>query len=304
MQRREFLAAGGAAALAGTGLAGCAQPSKIRGAAGTVFGQELARIESGAGGRLGVAVLDAESGDSVDYRGQERFAMCSTFKLLLAAQVLHRVQLGEEALRRRVYYTRSQLVEYSPASEPRAGDGGGMTVAELCEAAVVLSDNTAANLLLDASGGPQTLTQWLRTQGDTTTRLDRMEPELNEGLAGDERDTTSPLAMAQSMQKLLLGAVLDGHGRALLQQWLVASRTGDKRLRAGMPRNWRVGGKTGTGPRGTANDAVIIWPSPQSTPLIVTAYLTECPADAPGRDAALAAAGRAAARWQAAMASH
>jgi beta-lactamase class A len=107
--------------------------------------------------------------------------------------------------------------------------------------------------------------------------------------------------MVQSMQRLLLGSVLDGHGRALLQQWLVASRTGDKRLRAGMPGAWRVGGKTGPGNRGTANDAVIAWPTPQSAPLLVTGYLTECPADAPQRDAALAAAGKAAARWQAAV---
>lgn len=283
------------------GLAGCAAPSGKQGAADRAFAQELARIEQGVGGRLGVAVLDAGTGASVDHRGDERFAMCSTFKLLLAAQVLHRVQQGDERLSRRVHYARSRLVPYSPASGPRSGDGGGMTIAEMCEAAVVLSDNTAANLLLDASGGPQALTQWLRASGDPTTRLDRMEPELNEGLPGDERDTTTPLAMARGMQRLLLGSVLEGHGRALLQQWLEASRTGDKRLRAGMPATWRVGGKTGTGERGTANDAVIAWPTPQSAPLLVTGYLTECPADAPQRDAALAAAGKAAARWQAAV---
>lgn len=303
MQRRDLLLAGAVAAGALGGLAGCALPSKKRGAADQALRQELARIEQGVGGRLGVAVLDVESGAGMDHRGGERFVMCSTFKLLLAAQVLHRAQQGDERLSRRVHYARSQLVSYSPASEPRAGDGGGMTVAELCEAAVVLSDNTAANLLLEASGGPQALTQWLRASGDATTRLDRMEPELNEGLPGDERDTTTPLAMAQSMQRLLLGSVLEGHGRALLQQWLVASRTGDKRLRAGMPGGWRVGGKTGTGNRGTANDAVIAWPTPQSAPLIVTGYLTECPADAPQRDAALAAAGKAAARWQTAVRS-
>ncbi|MDH0849605.1 class A beta-lactamase [Delftia tsuruhatensis] len=301
MQRRDFLMTGGAAAWMAAGLAGCALPSKKQGAADQAFRTELARIEKSVGGRLGVAVLEVESGASVDHRGDERFVMCSTFKLLLAAQVLDRVQQGDERLSRRVHYASSRLVPYSPASGPRAGDGGGMTISELCEAAVVLSDNTAANLLLDASGGPQALTQWLRASGDETTRLDRMEPELNEGLPGDERDTTTPLAMVQSMQRLLLGSVLDGHGRALLQQWLVASRTGDKRLRAGMPAGWRVGGKTGTGDRGTANDAVIAWPTPQSAPLLVTGYLTECPADAPQRDAALAAAGKAAARWQAAV---
>ncbi len=303
MQRREFLAAGAVLATAAAGLAGCAEPSRQHRAADKAFARELERIEQGVGGRLGVAVLDAGTGSGIDHRGEERFPMCSTFKLLLAAQVLHRAQQGEERLARRVHYARSQLVPYSPASEPRAGDGGGMTVAQLCEAAVVLSDNTAANLLLEASGGPQALTQWLRASGDESTRLDRMEPELNEGLPGDERDTTTPLAMAQSMQRLLLGSVLDGYARALLQQWLVASRTGDRRLRAGMPGAWRVGGKTGTGERGTSNDAIIAWPSPQSAPLIVTGYLTECPAEAPQRDAALAAAGRAAARWQAAVKS-
>lgn len=301
MQRRDFLAAGAALATLSAGLAGCAQPSRRHRTADKAFAQELERIEKSVGGRLGLAVLDAGSGAGIDHRGEERFVMCSTFKLLLAAQVLHRAQQGDERLSRRIHYARGQLVPYSPASEPRAGDGGGMTVSELCEAAVVLSDNTAANLLLEASGGPQALTQWLRASGDPTTRLDRMEPELNEGLPGDERDTTTPLAMAQSMQRLLLGSLLDGYARALLQQWLVASRTGDKRLRAGMPGQWRVGGKTGTGERGTSNDTVIAWPTPQSAPLIVTGYLTECPADAPQRDAALAAAGKAAARWQAAV---
>ncbi|WP_280190642.1 class A beta-lactamase [Delftia sp. PS-11] len=299
MQRRKFLMAGAAIPVAG-GLSGCALPQRKREAADRAFVQELARLEKSVGGRLGMAVADVASGSGIDYRGGERFPMCSTFKLLLAAQVLHRVQQGDERLSRRVHYASSQLVPYSPSSGPRAGDGGGMTVAQLCEAAVVLSDNTAANLLLDASGGPQALTQWLRDSGDEVTRLDRMEPELNEGLPGDPRDTTTPLAMAQSMQRLLLGSVIDGFGRALLLQWLVASRTGDRRLRAGLPADWRVGGKTGTGDKGISNDAIVAWPAPHSAPLVVTGYLAQCPADAPVRDTILAAAGAAAARWQAA----
>jgi beta-lactamase class A len=172
-----------------------------------------------------------------------------------------------------------------------------MTVQELCEAMVLVSDNTAANVLLEASGGPAALTQWLRELGDGITRLDRNEPSLNTALPGDERDTTTPQAMVQSLQKLLLGDVLEGYARALLQQWLVDSRTGDKRVRAGMPGDWTVGGKTGSGERGTACDTLIVWPTAQSAPLLVTAYLTGSQLDGAGREAVLARAGEAVKRW-------
>ena len=297
MQRRSMLTTGLALGLGAWGLSGCAFISKQQAAAARTLSDELAVLEIQAQGRFGLYVLDTVSGAEAGWRGDERFPMCSTFKTLLAARMLYLAQRDEIRLWRKLYYSPSEVVAWSPISEKRAGANGGMTVQELCEAMVLVSDNTAANVLLEASGGPAALTQWLRELGDGTTRLDRNEPSLNTALAGDERDTTTPQAMLQSLQKLLLGDVLEGYARALLQQWLVDSRTGDKRVRAGMPGDWTVGGKTGSGERGTACDTLIIWPTAQSAPLLVTAYLTGSQLDGAGREAVLARAGEAVKRW-------
>lgn len=297
MQRRSMLTTGLALGLGAWGLSGCAFISKQQAAAARTLSDELAMLEIQAQGRFGLYVLDTVSGAEAGWRGDERFPMCSTFKTLLAARMLYLAQRDEIRLWRKLYYSPSEVVAWSPISEKRAGANGGMTVQELCEAMVLVSDNTAANVLLEASGGPAALTQWLRELGDGTTRLDRNEPSLNMALAGDERDTTTPQAMLQSLQKLLLGDVLEGYARALLQQWLVDSRTGDKRVRAGMPGDWKVGGKTGSGERGTACDTLIVWPTEQSAPLLVTAYLTGSQLDGAGREAVLARAGEAVKRW-------
>lgn len=297
MQRRSMLTTGLALGLGAWGLSGCAFISKQQAAAARTLSDELAALEIQAQGRFGLYVLDTVSGAEAGWRGDERFPMCSTFKTLLAARVLYLAQRDEIRLWRKLYYSPSEVVAWSPISEKRAGANGGMTVQELCEAMVLVSDNTAANVLLEASGGPAALTQWLRELGDGTTRLDRNEPSLNTALPGDERDTTTPQAMLQSLQKLLLGDVLEGYARALLQQWLVDSRTGDKRVRAGMPGDWKVGGKTGSGERGTACDTLIVWPTEQSAPLLVTAYLTGSQLDGARREAVLARAGEAVKRW-------
>lgn len=297
MQRRSMLTTGLALGLGAWGLSGCAFISKQQAAAARTLSDELAALEIQAQGRFGLYVLDTVSGAEAGWRGDERFPMCSTFKTLLAARMLYLAQRDEIRLWRKLYYSPSEVVAWSPISEKRAGANGGMTVQELCEAMVLVSDNTAANVLLEASGGPAALTQWLRELGDGITRLDRNEPSLNTALPGDERDTTTPQAMVQSLQKLLLGDVLEGYARALLQQWLVDSRTGDKRVRAGMPGDWTVGGKTGSGERGTACDTLIVWPTAQSAPLLVTAYLTGSPLDGAGREAVLARAGEAIQRW-------
>ena len=297
MQRRSMLTTGLALGLGAWGLSGCAFISKQQAAAARTLSDELAALEIQAQGRFGLYVLDTVSSAEAGWRGDERFPMCSTFKTLLAARVLYLAQKDEIRLWRKLYYAPSEVVAWSPVSEKRAGADGGMTVQQLCEAMVLVSDNTAANVLLDASGGPAALTQWLRELGDGTTRLDRNEPSLNSALPGDERDTTTPQAMVQSLQKLLLGDVLEGYARALLQQWLVDSRTGDRRLRAGMPGDWKAGGKTGSGERGTACDTLIVWPTEQSAPLLVTAYLTGSALDGAGREAVMARAGEAIKRW-------
>jgi len=170
-----------------------------------------------------------------------------------------------------------------------------MTLAELCAAALNYSDNTAANLLLASLGGPQALTAYARSIGDPVTRLDRIEPDLNEAVPGDPRDTTTPAAMLQNLHTLLFGEVLSAASKDQLTTWLLGNRTGDARLRAGLPPGWRCGDKTGSGERGSTNDIGVIWP-PQSAPVLVTVYLTETSATSEARNATLADVGRAIAR--------
>ncbi|MBN8929562.1 MAG: class A beta-lactamase [Rhodospirillales bacterium 69-11] len=254
--------------------------------------ETFAMLEAQSGGRLGVAALDTGSGRQFGTRATERFPLCSTFKLLLAGSVLARVDAGQEKLDRIVQFTRAQLVPYSPATGP-AADGPGMRVGALCEAAVTLSDNTAANLLLGSMGGPAGLTRFIRSLGDEVTRLDRTEPTLNEAVPGDPRDTTTPADMVRDMQRLVLGDALSRASRGQLVTWLRANKTGDKRLRAGVPPGWQVGDKTGTGERGTANDAGILWPPGGRAPILVAAYLTGATERTPAeRDATLAGVGR------------
>jgi beta-lactamase class A len=260
---------------------------------------QLKKIEATTGGRLGVSVLDTSTGKHAGLREQERFAMCSTFKFLAAAFVLHRVDQGQETLERRFVFQASELMEYSPGTKEHAG-GTGMSMAELCEAAITLSDNTAANLILASFGGPAGLTTWLRSIGDKTTRLDRNEPSLNEARPGDPRDTSSPAAMVATMQKILLGdgkdAVLSAASRATLMHWLDGNTTGDARIRAGVPKDWLVGDKTGTGERNTSNDIAIIRPSGRA-PILLCVYLTNAKVNGPQRDAAIAAVAKTVAAW-------
>jgi beta-lactamase class A len=257
--------------------------------------EALAALEARQGGRLGVAVLDTGSGRVLSHRGEERFALCSTFKALAAARVLARVDGGEERLDRHIAYGREALVPYSPVTGPGA-EKGGLAMGEICEAAVTLSDNTAGNLMLDSFGGPAGLTAWLREIGDPATRLDRREPELNLVPPGEERDTTTPLAMAGTMRRLLLGEVLSPASRERLIAWLVGCRTGDARIRAGLPAGWRVGDKTGTGPAPhlPTNDVAIAWP-PGRAPILVAAYLDGARGSDAERSAVLAEVGRVAA---------
>ncbi|RXT54725.1 class A beta-lactamase [Bosea sp. Tri-44] len=251
--------------------------------------EALFALDRRHGGRLGVAILDSGSGRVIAHRGQERFAMCSTFKFVAAAFVLARVDRGEESLDRRVSYTKTDLVTYSPVTEKHVDTG--LTVAELCDAAVTLSDNAAGNLLLDSFGGPKGLTSYMRSLGDDSSRLDRRELELNEATPGDPRDTTTPVAMAQILRQTVLGAALSPASRHQLTAWLVANKTGDKRLRAGVPKGWRVGDRTGTGSNNATNDIGVIWP-PGRAPLIVTAYYAESRGSLPEREAVLAEVGR------------
>jgi beta-lactamase class A len=276
-------------------LWGCATASNAANRDKTTreWNETLASIERTAQGRLGVAMLDTGSGLQLGWRQDERFAMASTFKAVLAGWMLALVDQGKERLDARVHYAAGDVVAYSPVSGPRAGDGGGLTVGELCSATVSLSDNTAANVLLARHGGPAGFTAFVRSLGDSITRLDRTEPTLNEAKVGDPRDTTTPLAMLQTLQKLVLGDVLTPPSRAWLQRWLVETSTGDKRLRAGVP-GWKVGDKTGTASdSGTANDVAVMWPPAGGAPVLVTCYLTRSTVKPEQRDAAIAQVARA-----------
>ncbi len=295
MKRRQFTHASGLLVLTLAG-SGCAQ--RVRGAGADApaasFQHEVRRIETASGGRLGVAVLDTASGARHGYREDERFPMCSTFKLLAAALVLARVDQGRERLDRRVEVRAQDIVDYSPATQPRIG-GAPMTMAELCETAVTLSDNTAANLMLASFGGPRGLSAYLRTLGDDKTRLDRIEPQLNEATPGDPRDTTTPAAMLGSLHRIALGDALSPASREQMNRWLLANKTGDARLRALLPPGWRVGDKTGTGGHGTHNDVGVLWPPGGRAPLLVCGYLTGTTAPVAVRERTLAEVGRLAA---------
>lgn len=242
----------------------------------------IAALEKLSGGRLGVAVLDTASGARFQWRGNARFPLCSTFKFILAAAILQRVDQDVERLNRLIQVHKDDLLSNSPVSETFVAKSGA-TVAQLCEGSMIWSDNTAANLLLTTIGGPAGLTQFIRGLGDSVTRLDRNELDLGECRPGDERDTTTPLAMLAILHKLLVApdSILTAKSRTQLIDWLVDNRTGDTRLRAGLPETWKVGDKTGAGGHGTNNDVAIVWP-PEKPPLLIASYLTECTLDSAG----------------------
>ena len=227
----------------------------------------LEALEKQSGARIGVMAIDTGNGDALFYRENERFLMCSSFKLSLAAAVLARADAGQEKLDRVIAYAKSDLLDASPATTRNLG--GGMRVDALCEAAVIYSDNTAANLLLTTIGGPVSLTKFWRSLGDQTSRLDRNEPALN--LADGDKDTTTPVAMAGNLKAILLGDVLAPASRQRLNGWLLASTTGQARLRAGLPGDWAIGDKTGTG-TDTLVDLAIATP-PTRKPILVAAYV-------------------------------
>lgn len=233
---------------------------------------ELAGLELELGGRLGLAVLDIADGRRIEHRADERFAMCSTFKLTLAAMVLSRVDGGALGLDQVIHFDGSRVLPHSPVTEVHASTAR-LPLETILKAAIELSDNTAANALLALMGGPPAYTAYLRGLGDTVTRLDRIELELNSNEPRDARDTTTPRAMLADMRRTLLGDALGARSRSRLIQWMRDCTTGEDRLRARLPAGWQAGDKTGTGDHGAVNDLAIFWP-PGSGPILVACYLT------------------------------
>lgn len=281
--RRRFLSAAATAVVTG-------------GATAIATGEPrpLADIEAALGGRVGVFALDTGNDRQLAHRADERFAMCSTFKWVLAAAIIARTERGKLSLEERVRYGKADLLDPSLITARHAEEGF-MTVASLAEAAVTVSDNTAANLLLVKLGGPAGLTEFVRSLGDTVTRLDRNEPDLNDNKAGDPRDTTSPRAMVGLMRKILCGDALSPAGRERLLGWLRACETGKDRLRAGLPRDWIAGDKTGSGQHGAVNDIAIATP-PGRAPILIAAYLSDAESQFKASVAAQAEIGRMVAR--------
>jgi len=277
MDRRIFNAAAGLA-LAGWSLGARAQKTS-----------GLAELEREVGGRLGVAVLDTATGRLTGRRLDERFPMCSTFKWLAAAKVLQRVDAGEESLGRQVPVSAADILDHSPTTGQHVG--GSLSLGELCDATIALSDNAAANLILATYGGPAAVTAFARTAGDPVTRLDRTEPALNESREGDPRDTTTPAAMARTLRAVLLGDVLKPASREQLTAWMLGTQTSGERLRKGLPPGWRLADKTGTGSNGSANDVGVFWP-PNRPPVVVAVYLTGGKAPLERRNAAIAEVAR------------
>jgi beta-lactamase class A len=282
LDRRRLLA-GAAFSIVGA----CAQ---FRGSTKHQAEMQFANIEAQLGGRLGVTAVNTENSLRLSHRGGERFAMCSTFKWVLAAAVLARVERGDIALDQRISYSAADLLDVSPVSQAGSREGS-LTVQEMCAAIVEVSDNTAANLLLALIGGPSSFTNYLREIGDSVTRLDRNEPGLNANLPGDPRDTTTPDAMVDTMDRLLVGDALSVGGRNRLIDWMKSSRTGLDRLRAGLPSGWIAGDKTGAGANGASNDNAIVWP-PGRAPILIAAYLSGSQAPLEARNAAHAQIGR------------
>jgi beta-lactamase class A len=255
---------------------------------------QLAKLERTLAGHLGVFALDTANGDRLSYRADEYFPMCSTFKVILASAILKRSIQIDGLMQQRIKYQQSDLVTYSPITERYVKDG--MTVTALCAAAIQYSDNTASNLLMKILGGPGAVTTFARSIGDRQFRLDRWETALNSSIPGDRRDTSTPNAMAISLQRLAFGDALEPRLQLQLRVWLQGNTTGATRIRAGVPADWQVGDKTGTGDYGTANDIGLLWP-PRRSPVVVAIYTTQAEKDAKARNDAIASAARIVVDW-------
>lgn len=251
---------------------------------------ELESYERESGGRIGVYAENLANGKKLAWRADERFVMCSTFKASLAACVLARVDRGEEQLAAMIPYGKADLLDYAPVAKQNLA-AGTMSVTEMCKAIVELSDNTCANLLLARIGGPAALTAFWRSIGDSTSRLDHNEPELNRSPPGNPQDTTTPAAMAGNLRRLVVGEALSPASRTLLTEWMVNCKTGANRLRGGLPASWTIGDKTGNNGKDASGDIAVVWPKPE-TPILITAYTQGGTPNAAQIEAAFARIGR------------
>lgn len=251
------------------------------------FEKKIATLESSANGRLGVCAVETASNKSLCYRANECFPLCSTFKVIDVAAILKKSMTDPGLLKKRIMYTKSDLVTtWNPITEQYVGEG--MTIEELCAAAMSYSDNSAANFLANQLGGPSAVTAFARSIGDAAFRLDHLEPDVNSAIPADPNDTTTPQAMTISLRKIMLGDLLSLNLRKQLQTWFKANTTGNTCIRAGVPIGWTVGDKTGSGDYGTRNDIAVLWPT-KGSPIVLSIYFTQFQKEAPKRDDVIAA---------------
>ncbi len=252
--------------------------------------QELAKLEKVANGRIGISAINTSNNQRIEYRANELFPFCSTSKVIAVSAILKKSEKHPNIMKQKLTYSKKDAEKsgYAPITEKHIKDG--MTISELSRAAIEYSDNAAMNLIIKFLGGPKAVNSYARSIGDNQFRIDRLEPELNSAIPNDVRDTTSPLAMSQTLQKIILGDALKPKQCQQLQAWLRNNTTGDSRIRKAVPRGWIVGDKTGTGDYGTTNDIGIIWPSKCDAPIVVTIYFTQNKKDASRRDDIVASA--------------
>ena len=255
----------------------------------TTYQAKFTQLESSTNGRLGVMAINTANNQQLEYRGNELFPFCSTGKVMVVGAILKASESNTQLMQRQLHYSKQDTESsgYAPITKQHIADG--MNVSALSQAAIAYSDNGAMNQLLQLLGGPQAITSYARSLGDNKFNLVRTEPQLNTAIPNDERDTTTPAAMALSLQKLGLGTALDKKQQTRLQEWLKANTTGDKRIRAGVPKGWTVGDKTGTGSYGTTNDIAVIWP-PHAKPIVLVVYFTQNKKDAKPNDQVIAQA--------------
>ncbi|MEV4807925.1 class A beta-lactamase [Nonomuraea sp. NPDC049421] len=285
----SLLAGGAATASPATASAATVSAVTAELSGQALVSKELRALESSFKGRIGAYAIDTATGRTVAYRSGERFPLLSTFKAVACGAALHKARTSEPGLmNKRVKWTEAEVKPNSPTTEKHVKDG--LTVAQLCKAAITLSDNTAANMVLKQLGGPAGLTRYFRSLKDPVSRLDRWETELNDWTPKERRDTTTPSALARDLRLLTAGRALHPKDRAQLNRWLIANETGDARIRAGLPKKWTIGDKTGTNQEiGAGNDVAIAWPSGRSgAPIILAVYTNRTAAGQPADDKVIA----------------
>ncbi len=247
----------------------------------------LAELEASSGGHLGVSAINTANNKVVQYNAEKRFPFQSTFKVMVAAAILKQSMTNPQLLQQKVTYKKEDLVFWSPITEKYLADG--MTISELCAAAIMFSDNMATNLLVKKLGGPEAMMLFARSLDDNTFHLENWEPQLNSN-PGDLRDTSTPVAMTKSLQKLSLGNILGASQQKKLVAWMTECTTGYNRIRAGVPIGWIVADKTGgASDYGITNDIGILWPL-NGAPIVITIFFIQDKKDAPHRDDVIASA--------------